>query len=350
MKPLQRILDTAARSDRRIALPEGEDPRVVEAAVAAARGGIARITLLGDAATIRSRLASAGGEESERIEIRDPAASPITGRLAELYLRLRAHKGLTETEALEGARAPAIHAALSVRAGLADGTLGGATLPTAVIVRTAIQIIGMAPESRMVSSFFLMMCCASHHAKNGAYVFADAGLVIDPTADEMAEIAIASARSYAELTGEVPRVAMLSFSTHGSAQHGAVSKVVEATAIAKARCRNLIIDGELQFDAAFVPDVAFAKAKGSPLGGDANVFVFPSLEAGNIGYKIAQRLGGAEAIGPILQGLAKPANDLSRGCSAEDVLHMIAVTAAQADGMAEPIARMPELATEISPK
>ena len=178
-----------------------------------------------------------------------------------------------------------------------------------------------------------MLFCQTHHIKKGAHIFADSGLVVDPSAEEMAQIALASAASLQTLTAETPRVAMLSFSTRGSAEHDAVSKVVIATQIAKQHAPDLLIDGELQFDAAFVPDVADSKASDSPLAGDANVFVFPNLESGNIAYKIAQRVGGAVAIGPILQGLNKPANDLSRGCDAEDILHMIAVTAAQAESI-----------------
>ena len=177
-----------------------------------------------------------------------------------------------------------------------------------------------------------MLLCKDHHEKKGAFIFSDAGLVIDPNASEMAEIGHASAVSLSKLTGDIPRVAMLSFSTRASAAGEKVSKVVEATAILRNMAPDLIVDGELQFDAAFMPDVAETKAPGSALGGNANVFVFPSLNAGNIAYKIAQRIGGAVAIGPILQGLALPANDLSRGCNAEDILHMIAVTAAQCEG------------------
>ena len=182
----------------------------------------------------------------------------------------------------------------------------------------------------MVSSFFLMLFCQPNHSVQGAHVFADCALVVDPTPEELAGIAQASAASFHGLTGETPRVAMLSFSTQGSAKHPKVSKVTEATQIAREADPDLLIDGDLQFDAAFVPEIARTKAEGSAVAGQANVFVFPNLDAGNIGYKIAQRIGGATAIGPVLQGLAKPANDLSRGCSAEDVLHLIAITVAQA--------------------
>jgi phosphate acetyltransferase len=197
-------------------------------------------------------------------------------------------------------------------------------------VRTALQIIGRAPGTRIVSSFFLMLLCEAGHDRKGAFVFADCALVVDPDSAELADIAIASADSYAALIRERPRVAMLSFSTMGSAAHDRVDKVVEATRAIETLRPDLLIDGELQFDAAFVPLINSAKAPGSRTGGHANVLVFPNLEAGNIGYKIAQRIGGALAIGPILQGLAKPANDLSRGCSADDVYSMIAVTGVQA--------------------
>lgn len=330
MKPLEMILANAARSTRTIALSEGADPRVVKAAVEACERGIARIILVGAERETTVHLERLGKDRPSQLEIHDPANSSLTDELALLYHSTRKHKGLTLDAALRGARQPHIYAALMVRAGYAHGTLGGACLPTAEIVRTAIQIIGPRADTKLISSFFLMLFCASHHQKKGAYVFADAGLVVDPDAEQLSQIAISSSHSFAELTGETPRVAMLSFATRGSADHAAVTKVENATKLVRAAAPDLLVDGALQFDAAFVPEVAAIKAHDSTLGGNANVFIFPNLEAGNIGYKIAQRIGGAVAIGPILQGLAKPANDLSRGCSAEDVLHMIAVTAAQA--------------------
>ncbi|NDW54848.1 phosphate acetyltransferase [Aliiroseovarius sp. PrR006] len=330
MKPLETLLKNAARTNLRIILSEGSDPRAVTAGYQAASQGIARIGLVGDTAATQAEFDAQGLEVLEGIEIHDPATSPLRDELAALYHELRKHKGVTLEQAQTAVGLPHIFAALLVKSGYADGTVGGAVATTADIVRAAIQIIGTKPDTNLVSSFFLMLFCKEHHDRKGAMIFADSGLVVDPSADEMAQIALSSANSFERLIGETPRVAMLSFSTRGSAEHDAVSKVVTATNIAGTRAPDLIIDGELQFDAAFVPDVAARKAEDSPLHGNANIFIFPNLESGNIAYKIAQRMGGAEAIGPILQGLAKPANDLSRGCSSEDILHMIAVTAAQA--------------------
>lgn len=330
MKPLRAILGTASASDKIIALSEGDDPRVVEGAVRAVKEDIARIILIGDGAKISALLDAHEGFDPTRIDILDPAHSSITTELAEALFNRRKHKGMTLEEAGQQITNRLTFAAMLVHQGIADGTVGGAVETTSDTVRAALQIIGTAPGTTMVSSFFLMLFCQDHHEVKGARIFADCGLVVDPNAEEMAEIARASAASYSALTGNTARVAMLSFSTSGSAEHPKVSKVVEATRIAREKDPNLLIDGELQFDAAFVPEVAAQKATDSPLKGEANVFVFPSLNAGNLGYKIAQRIGGVEAIGPVLQGLAKPANDLSRGCTAEDILHMIAVTAVQA--------------------
>lgn len=329
MKPLDRIIAAARHAPKRIVLAEGEDPRIVEAAVQALREGIAEITLIGSHQVITQRLADAGASP-ERFRIEDPARSPLTPRFAAAYHELRKAKGVNKIQALEAVRSPLIFAAMMVREGEADGTVGGAVATTADTVRAALQVIGRAPGVGLVSSFFLMMLCEPYHARKGAFVFADCGLVVDPDATGLADIARMSARSYEALAGAAAKVAMLSFSTNGSAAHERVSKVVEATRLAHAADPDLVIDGELQFDTAFVEAVSASKAPNSTLHGEANVFVFPNLDAANIGYKIAQRIGGATAIGPILQGLAKPANDLSRGCSTEDAFHMIAVTVVQA--------------------
>lgn len=329
MKPLDRILAAAKASPRHIVLAEGEDPRVVEGAIRACREGLASIALVGRREVVETQLATQGGA-SLGLGIEDPSTSTLTCRLAHAYHLLRKDKGVTSAAAEEAVRSPLVYAAMMVRQGDADGTVGGAVATTADTVRAALQTIGRAPGVSMVSSFFLMMLCAPHHVKKGVFVFSDCGLVVDPDAAALADIAVSSARSYEVLAGLPPKVAMLSFSTAGSAAHEKVSKVVEATRLARSAAPDLVIDGELQFDSAFVEAVSNSKAPQSVLQGAANVFVFPNLDAANIGYKIAQRIGGATAIGPILQGLAKPANDLSRGCSAEDVYHMIAVTVVQA--------------------
>ncbi|MGR3647560.1 MAG: phosphate acetyltransferase [Shimia sp.] len=336
MQPLRQILGAASGSDKIIALAEGDDYRVVEAALMIRDEAVARVLLVGDPAKIADHLATLGttiDAVAGAIDIHHPTNSPLFDEFRDTLVTLRAHKGMTPEMAAEQVRNRLTYAALLVQTERAHGTVGGAAETTSDTVRTALQIIGKAPDAAMVSSFFFMLYCKEHHTVKGAHIFADCGLVVDPDANEMAEIARASAASYKALTDETPRVAMLSFSTAGSAEHPKVSKVVAATHLAKIADPDLIIDGELQFDAAFVPEVAASKASKSALGGAANVFVFPSLNAGNLGYKIAQRVGGATAIGPVLQGLAKPANDLSRGCSAEDILHMVAVTVAQSDAL-----------------
>ncbi|MBB4124397.1 phosphate acetyltransferase [Martelella radicis] len=331
MKPLEKIMAAAKRLNKKIVLPEADDPRILEAACKAAGMGLARIVLVGNRETISARCAQLGLSLPEAIETEDPQNSPLLSELVALYFRLRKHKGITEEDAARIAREPHVFAALMVKADHADGTVGGAHHSTADMVRTAIQVIGPAPGTRLVSSFFLMLMEADHHPKKGAFIFCDPALVVDPNPGELSKIAIAAAHSFDVLTGETPKIAMLSFATRGSASHPSVDKVEAAVKLLKLNRPDLLVDGPMQFDAAFVPEIAAAKGAGEPLGGEANIFIFPNLEAGNIGYKIAERIGGATAVGPVLQGLAKPANDLSRGCSAEDVLDMIAVTACQVD-------------------
>jgi phosphate acetyltransferase len=329
MKPLDDTIAAARNAPKRIVLPEGDDPRIVEGALRAQRDGIAVPVLLGNRSGIEAQLAELDAD-ADAVEIIEPATSDKMTTYVNAYHDLRKHKGVDLEEARTAMANPLSFAAMMVREGDADGTVGGAVATTADTVRAAFQIIGRAPGVKTVSSFFLMMLCEHHHSKKGGFIFADCGLIVEPSAEELKEIALASAQSFQLFVGEEPRVAMLSFSTSGSAKHERVNKVVEAASLVKTARPDLPVEGDLQFDAAFVPAVSAAKVADSELKGEANVMVFPNLEAANIGYKIAQRIGGAKAIGPILQGLAKPANDLSRGCSVEDVYHMIAVTCVQA--------------------
>lgn len=324
MSGFDRIVERVRGQGRRIVLAEGHDLRVIEAAILARRDDLAAPILIGRSEELSAALLSAA------VEIVDPDDLPEREQLADAFLARRAHKGATREQALAATRNPLLLAALLVQTGRADGTVGGAVATSSETIRASLQVLGCAPDSDLVSSFFLLDFAMAHHPCKGLVAFADCGLVVEPDVDHLTQIAISTADSYLALAGEPARIAMLSFSTYGSTPHSRAHRMLEATALVRQRRPDLMIDGELQFDAALIPEVAAAKAPHSPLAGRANVLVFPNLEAANIGYKIAQRLGGATAIGPIMQGLSRPANDLSRGCSAHDIAMMMAVTAAQA--------------------
>ncbi len=331
MKILNNIINQARVTPRSIVLAEGDDIRVIEAAARAARDGVASCVLVGDLQTIEA-LAKEAGISLEGIRIEDPGSSARTPDYAQNLLDLRAKKGMTLDQAQQLVLDQLHFADLMVQAGDADGAIAGARYTSGDCVRAALQIIGVTPGIKTVSSFFLMIFEAEHHEPKQAMLFADCALVVDPSAEQLADIAIATTQSAQRLLERDPCVAMLSFSTNGSADHPMVDKVREATELVRKNNPGLAIDGDIQLDAALVPSIIERKMPGSKTGGNANVLIFPDLNAANIGYKIAQRLGGAIAIGPIMQGLNHPANDLSRGCSADDVYYLIAMTVVQAQG------------------
>ncbi len=330
MAIIDRIKEKARADVKRIVLPEGDEPRTVQAAAKIRDQGLAELILLGDPAKIQAVAAEKGADISG-IQIVNPADSPKAAEYASQLFEIRKAKGMTEEEAAKKVADPMYYGIMMVKLGDADGLVSGAVHSTGDMLRPALQIIKAKPGMKTVSSCFLMECPNKALGQDGVLIFSDCAVIPCPTADELANIAAAAADSARSLGGIAqPKVAMLSFSTKGSAKHDLVTKVQEATAKAHELFPELMLDGELQLDAAIVPAVGELKAKGSPVAGHANVLVFPDLQAGNIGYKLVQRFAGAEAYGPILQGIAKPCNDLSRGCSVEDIVATVAITAAQA--------------------
>jgi len=321
-----------ARLDiKRIVLPEGDEPRTVQAAAQIRAEGIACPVLLGAQDRIQA-VASETKADIGGIEIIDPMTSPKAAAYAQSLYELRKAKGVTEEDARKLVQDPMYYGIMMVKLGEADGLVSGAVHTTGDMLRPALQIIKTKPGLKVVSSSFLMDCPNKNLGHNGLLVYSDCVVVPCPTAEELAHIAVSAAETARVLCGiEEPKVALLSFSTKGSAKHELVTKVQEATRIAHELAPNLALDGEMQLDAALIPEIGASKAKGSPVAGHANVLIFPDLQAGNIGYKLTQRIGGAEAYA-VLQGLAKPCNDLSRGCSVEDIVTTVALTAVQAQG------------------
>lgn len=329
MSFIEQIKQRAKQEIKTIVLPEATDVRILEAAQIVKKEGYAKVILIGNEEEVRN-LAKEKNIDLGETKIIDPAKSNETERYANALYELRKAKGMTEEQANQLVLEPVYYGMMMVKLDEADGLVSGAAHSTSDTLRPALQILKTAPGTKLVSAFFVMVVPDCKYGENGTFIFADSGLNEEPDSEKLSEIAISSSKSFEQLVGKEPKVAMLSYSTYGSAHSASTEKVIEATKLVKEKEPNLLVDGELQLDAAIVPEVAEFKAKGSPLKGEANVLVFPDLGAGNIGYKLVQRLAKAEAYGPLCQGIAKPVNDLSRGCNSEDVAGVVAITAVQA--------------------
>lgn len=330
MDLIKQIVERAKANKQRIVLPEGTEVRTITAADQLLADGVAEIILIGNTKEVKELAASLNLKNIDKATILDPENYEKKEAYTNLLFELRKAKGMTIEQASKLAEDPLYIGCLMIKNGDADGEIAGAQNTTGDVLRPALQIIKTAPGISVVSGAFLMFTNQKQYGKDGLLVVADCAVTPDPTASQLAEIAVATGQTARALVGEEPQVAILSFSTKGSAKHPMVDKVIEATQLAQKIDPTMNIDGELQADAALVPSVGQQKAPGSKVAGHANVLVFPSLEVGNIAYKLVQRLGNAEAVGPILQGMAAPVNDLSRGCSVSDVYNMVAIAANQA--------------------
>lgn len=331
MSFIDEVKKRAKKDIKTIVLPESEDKRVLQAAEKVTKEGFAKVILLGDKDAINEN-AKKYELDLSNIEIINPAKSEDKEKYAQKLYELRKNKGMTLEEAERLVLEPIYYGMMMLKDedSKADGLVSGACHSTADTLRPALQILKTAPGTKLVSAFFVMCVPNCEYGENGTFIFGDCGLNPNPTADELSEIAISSAKSFEKLVQKEPKVAMLSYSTYGSAKSELTQKVIEATNLAKEKNNDLILDGELQLDSAIIPEIAKSKAPKSNVAGEANVLIFPDLDAGNIGYKLVQRLAKAEAYGPLCQGIAKPVNDLSRGCSADDIVGVVAITAIQA--------------------
>jgi phosphate acetyltransferase len=324
MNALSLIKDRARKNKRSVVLPEGCEPRVIQAARKILSEEIASVTLLGNVDQIE-KLAKEYSLQLSKVTVIDPTHSPDYNRYVDEFMQLRAHKQITEEQAKGTIADPLYFGAMLVRHDIVDASVAGSINTTGDVMRAAIQVIGLKEGINTVSSCFMMTLPKYRDTHDKVFLYADGAVVPNPNAEQLASIAVSTAETMRSLLGQEPKVAMLSFSTKGSAKHEDVDKVRTALEIVKASHPDLCIDGELQLDAAIVPEIAESKAPGSAVRGDANILIFPDLDAGNIGYKLTQRLAGATATGPIIQGLAKPANDLSRGCSVDDIVDVTAI-------------------------
>ena len=329
MSFINQIKERAKKELKTIILPEATDIRVLKATQIIKNEKYANVILIGNSEKV-TKIAKENNIDISGVDIIDPEKSENTENYAKELYELRKNKGLTEEEAKKLLLNPVYYGMMMLKLNKADGLVSGAAHSTSDTLRPALQILKTAPNTKLVSAFFVMVVPDCEYGANGTFIFADSGLNEEPDSEKLSEIAISSSKSFKQLIGEEPKVAMLSYSTYGSAHSASTEKVIEATKKAKEKEPNLIIDGELQLDAAIIPEIAEFKAPNSILKGKANVLVFPDLGAGNIGYKLVQRLAKAEAYGPLCQGIAKPVNDLSRGCSAEDIAGVVAITAVQA--------------------